>query len=82
MYSPVKTLWEVFTAPFQIKTLWKTNKKKAVGVGTLIAVKTAGALVLWYNPWILIAFGLRYFLPVVGSTMTRIIVSGIKFVLV
>ena len=77
------TLWEVVSAPFRIKNLWKTNKTQAISVGTIVVVKTAGAIALWYDPWMLIKFSLDYGLPLAetfGPIITRVIVSGIKFV--
>lgn len=76
------TIWDFISAPFRITKLWsENNKKQAIGVGTVVVAKTAGALILWYNPWIILQIGLNYGLPVagiVGPAITKVIISGIK----
>jgi len=76
-----QTIWDAISSPFRIGKLWKTSKPRAVGAGVLVVAKTAGAIILWYNPWILLNAGLPI-IGVIGPTMTRVVVSGIKFLFI
>ena len=76
-------LWDVIFAPAKIMSLWSSDSKvakaQAVGVGTLVAVKAAGAIIMWYNPWLFLEYGLPM-LGAVGPTVASTVISGIKFV--
>ena len=73
---------DILKAPFQVRNLWKSNSKvQAVTVGTLVVAKTAGALVMWYNPWLLLKIGLPI-VAHVGPVVTSVIIKGIQFAFV